>query len=177
MNMTKEWILIIMLVLIANTSFSTDFKNVVFHYCYDGDTCTVTIPGVPGIFGKKISIRISGIDTPEIRGKCEEEKTLAKQAKKVINEYMKKAKEISIVDATRGKYFRIVADIIVDDRSIAELLMKSGLARLYEGKKRKSWCDKNKASNLGIIFIITYFLIAVVTWTLLFWLYAMKQKK
>ena len=47
---------------------------------YDGDTIKVNIEGYPPIFGKAISIRIRGIDVPEIRGKCPiEKKKLLKQ--------------------------------------------------------------------------------------------------
>jgi micrococcal nuclease len=36
---------------------------------YDGDTFRANIQGFPPIFGEHIPIRISGIDTPELRGK------------------------------------------------------------------------------------------------------------
>ena len=41
--------------------------------CYDGDTCYVTVPSLPEEL-QSMSIRILGIDTPEIRGECETEK-------------------------------------------------------------------------------------------------------
>ena len=48
---------------------------------YDGDSFRANIKGWPDIIGKSIPIRILGIDTPEIRSKCQEEKLLARQAK------------------------------------------------------------------------------------------------
>lgn len=61
-----------------------DFLNVTYHTCYDGDTCKVSIPDVPEVFGDHISIRLKGIDTPEIKEKCEQEKVLTKQARDLI---------------------------------------------------------------------------------------------
>lgn len=62
-------------------AFATDFPNVTYHHCYDGDTCTFTLPGVHPLFGEKINIRLVGIDTPEIRVKCEQETALGKEAR------------------------------------------------------------------------------------------------
>ena len=44
---------------------------------YDGDTFRVNIDSLPPIVGKNIPIRVNGVDTPEIRGKCQYEKNLA----------------------------------------------------------------------------------------------------
>lgn len=49
---------------------------------YDGDTFTATIDGWLGIAGKNIGVRISGIDTPEMRGKCKKEIELARWLRK-----------------------------------------------------------------------------------------------
>jgi endonuclease YncB( thermonuclease family) len=43
---------------------------------YDGDTFTVEAYPWPGITAKA-SVRVDGVDTPEIRGKCEAEKQKA----------------------------------------------------------------------------------------------------
>lgn len=48
---------------------------------YDGDTFRATIDGWPALIGKRISIRVNGVDTPEMRGKCDQEKQLAREAK------------------------------------------------------------------------------------------------
>ena len=41
---------------------AADFQNVEILRCYDGDTCTATLPGVTPFFGEKMRVRISGID-------------------------------------------------------------------------------------------------------------------
>jgi len=48
---------------------------------YDGDTFRASIKNYPPIVGENIAIRVNGIDTPEIRGKCPSEKTLAINAR------------------------------------------------------------------------------------------------
>ena len=45
---------------------------------YDGDTFRGNIEGFPAVIGDSMSIRINGIDTPELRGKCDKEKQLAR---------------------------------------------------------------------------------------------------
>lgn len=37
---------------------------------YDGDTFKVQLPGMLDVFGQNLSIRIKGIDAPEIRSNC-----------------------------------------------------------------------------------------------------------
>jgi endonuclease YncB( thermonuclease family) len=42
----------------------------------------------------------------------------------------------------RGKYFRIVAFVYIDGKSLGDELLKHGLAIKYEGKKKvKDWCE------------------------------------
>ena len=48
---------------------------------YDADTFTVNIESYPGIVGERISIRVLGVDAPEIRSKCKGENVIARQAK------------------------------------------------------------------------------------------------
>ena len=48
--------------------------------CYDGDTCKVQFENTPEILAVQ-SFRFEGFDTPELRGKCDEEKSLARLAK------------------------------------------------------------------------------------------------
>jgi micrococcal nuclease len=137
----KSTLIISLLILIFQYCFAAEFQNVKFIRCYDGDTCTFTIEGIPKVFGEKISVRILGIDTPEIRGKCEGEKLKAKEAKKFINDFLLNGQHISLVNVDRGKYFRLLADIEVDGISVSELMIKKGYARVYEGGKRLEWCE------------------------------------
>lgn len=107
---------------------------------YDGDTFTATIDSWPGIVGKNIGIRISGIDTPEMRGKCKREIELARMAKKKTASMIRSAKAIELKRMRRDKYFRIDAEVFADGRSIGQALISAGLAVPYRGDKKATWC-------------------------------------
>lgn len=108
---------------------------------YDGDTFKVNISDYPPIVGENISIRINGIDTPEIKTKCKKEKLLAQKAKKLNILMLQNAREIQLLNIKRGKYFRIIADVFVDGVSVGETLIKHNLAVPYDGgTKTKDWC-------------------------------------
>jgi len=113
---------------------------------YDADTVTFNIPKVHPLLGKKVNIRVSGVDTPEIRtkNKCEKEK--ARNAKKLVANLFKHAKRIDLENIKRGKYFRIVADVIIDGKSLTYYLIKNGLAYSYDGGKKKNmdWCQSSR---------------------------------
>jgi len=64
------------------------FYNAQYVRNYDGDTVTFNIPNIHPVLGEKVSIRVRGIDTPEIRGKCQKEKDLAYEAKAVVQTVM-----------------------------------------------------------------------------------------
>ena len=109
---------------------------------YDGDTFRANIPGYPPIVGQRMGIRINGVDTPEMRGKCEQERLLARKAKQYTVTKLRNAKTIELLNMQRGKYFRIVADVYADGQSVGEGLVREGLAVVYDGgKKVKDWCD------------------------------------
>ena len=119
-----------------------DFDGAVYIRNYDGDTVTFNLPSLHPIIGEKISIRVNGIDTPEIKGKCEKEKYDAKQAKEMVADILKDAEQITLKNMERGKYFRIAADVIVDGESLADVLIEAGMAVRYDGgKKNYKWCE------------------------------------
>lgn len=107
---------------------------------YDGDTFFVNIKGWPPIVGENIGIRIRGIDTPEIRGKCPKEKSLAVEARDYVELRLKSAETVALSEIERGKYFRLVANVFVDGESLSALLETAKLAREYDGGERKGWC-------------------------------------
>lgn len=107
---------------------------------YDADTFRVTINDWPDIIGKSMSIRVLGVDAPEMRGKCQSEKLAARRAKQHTVELLRSAKVIELTNMKRGKYFRILANVMIDGKSLATSLINNGLARPYDGGKRGGWC-------------------------------------
>ena len=75
-----------------------------------------------------------------MRAKCSKEKELARAAKKLTVSLLRNAKKIELRNIKRGKYFRLLADVYVDDVSIADELMKSGFAVKYDGGTKIDWC-------------------------------------
>jgi len=108
---------------------------------YDGDTFRVDVAEIHPLIGRNMPIRLRGVDTPEIRGKCDQEKALAIKARDFVRELLADAETIVLINIDRGKYFRIVADVSVDGVDLGETLIENGLGRLYDGGKKESWCD------------------------------------
>jgi len=100
---------------------------------YDGDTFRVDINSLPPIVGKNIPIRVNGVDTPEIRGKCQYEKNLALEARDFVRDKLSNAEEIKLTNLQRGKYFRVVANVLVDGVSLERELLDNKLAYRYDG--------------------------------------------
>ncbi len=107
---------------------------------YDGDTFYINIHEWPPIVGNHIAVRVKGIDTPEIKGKCMQEIQQARKAKQFTVAFLRNAKVVVLKNMTRDKYFRINADVYADGKNLAEALIAGGLAVEYEGKKKRSWC-------------------------------------
>ena len=91
------------------------------------------------IIGKHISVRINGIDTPELRGTTGKVKEKARTAKRMVTNLCKRATILELRNIKRGKYFRIVADVYVDGQCLADILIKNGLAKPYDGGKKPQW--------------------------------------
>jgi len=125
---------------VAGTSYGT-FTVSKVNSVYDGDTFRVDIDELSPIAGKNIRIRVNGVDTPEIRGKCDSEKELAIEARDYVAGLLNNADEISLVNIERGTYFRIVAVVMIDGVNLTELLIDKGLGYAYTGGTKKSWCD------------------------------------
>ena len=121
-----------------------NFNNVIYNSCYDGDTCRFTIPALHPLIGENIAIRVDGIDTPEIRGKCPFEKVKAKQARDYLRQILSSSKKVNLLNVERGKYFRIVATLEIDGVKISNTLVEQGLAVVYDGgNKTYDWCNRN----------------------------------
>ena len=113
----------------------------------DGDTFVVDVEGLHRIIGKEVKIRIRDVDTPEIRNNrnknkiCDREHELGMSAKAFVEERLKKATKIELLDVSRGTFFRIVADVIYDGKSIAPEIIQAGHGVVYQQKKKKDWLN------------------------------------
>jgi endonuclease YncB( thermonuclease family) len=141
----KNLFYILVLVLSLNASSNKSYGAATVQEVtsiYDGDTFRANIKDYPKIIGYRVSIRINGIDTPELRGKCKEEIKMARAAKRKTVTLLRGARHIELRNMKRGKYFRILADVYVDGVSVADELLKSGFALKYSGGHKIDWCKK-----------------------------------
>lgn len=128
------------------THDANNFRCVKYVKNYDADTVTFDIPNVHPLIGNRVSIRVNGVDAPEIRTKNKCEKIKGRKAKKIVRNLLKNAKRIDLENVSRGKYFRVVADVKIDGQSLSYYLLKNGLAHTYDGgtKKKVDWCKTNR---------------------------------
>ena len=115
----------------------------------DGDTFKINIEKCMWkVFCKNMSVRVRGIDTPEIRSKDEKEKQKAKQAKQFTKDFLKQGK-VNLIYCTRDKYFRLLCNVKVrppeikdkdfsKDKDLAEALLSAELAKPYFGGKKNA---------------------------------------
>lgn len=101
-----------------------NFEDVKYIKNYDGDTITVDIRDIHPLLGDNIPIRVRDIDAEELRTKSEN----AKNAKIFVQNIMENAKSIDLIDVRRGKYFRLIADVYVDGKSLGDMLVDKGFA-------------------------------------------------
>lgn len=118
------------------------FECVEFVKNYDADTITFNIPNVHPLFGSRISVRLRGVDAAEIKASNFCERKASSLAKDLVTEILKNAKRIDLVNIDRDKYFRILADVMVDRQSLSDILIKKKLAVSYDGGKKSkvNWC-------------------------------------
>ena len=135
-NFLKILIIVCLFLNISCYAAHADYGSVKAEFVrnYDGDTITVNIPGYPSIVGKNISIRVRGIDTPEIKGKSDKEKRLARRAREFVGFLLNNADEIELRNIQRGKYFRIVADVFFDGKNLSKILIAKNIASKYSVK-------------------------------------------
>lgn len=84
----------------------------------DGDTFACDIDAHSPIAGKNISIRLRGIDTPELRDKNPELRKFAYEEKERLKQLLSSATVIELRNIERCKYFRIVANVYIDGEAL-----------------------------------------------------------
>jgi len=111
---------------------------------YDADTITIAskLPYDASPM-YRLSVRLNGIDTPEIKGKgvSDEEKKAAKVARDFVYNLVFN-KFVRLENVQSEKYGRILADVYINDTHLNELLIKERYAVKYDGgtkKKPESW--------------------------------------
>ena len=135
----------------ASASASNEVKEVnVYNWkvirVVDGDTLEIANQFLPEEL--KLFVRMKGVDSPEKapRAKCEKENILAQKAsnytKNSIEKAQKNRQKITFSEIKWDKYGgRIVAKVMINESDLGQELVKKGLARVYNGEKKKTWCN------------------------------------
>lgn len=141
-------IIVLLLTILPVNAFSFFSRNNKGLYKFDiakvidGDTIKVYIKDFPEAL-RQVSIRIAGIDTPEIgsKARCVKEAKLANQARDFVIKFLDSSKKVRFKPLGYGKYGRILADVYADDRNLATELVNANLAIAYSGGHRENyWC-------------------------------------
>jgi len=106
---------------------------------HDGDTLRLKQPIMWPIY----SVRVRGVDTPEIgwRAECPIEAELAEEARIFTRDRLAAAQHVIVSNIEEGKFGRLVATVTLDGEDLADLLIKSGFGRPYGNGKRLTWCE------------------------------------
>src|SRR3990172_8583980 len=106
----------------------------------DGDTIRADVPVWPGV-NIDASIRVIGVDTPELNIACEKELAIA--AKAFTEAWINRNSPVVVgsvkPDKYSGRYDAIVTG--AGGERLSTALIQSGHGRPYNGGKRQSWCQ------------------------------------
>ena len=119
--------------------FVPPIKNGIVIKVYDGDTITIAskLPyNDSPIY--RFSVRLSGIDCPEIKGKDENERNCAELAKKELNDLLMN-QLVTLENVKTEKYGRILADVYLGDLHINQWLVDNNYAVTYDGGKKPNF--------------------------------------
>lgn len=106
----------------------------------DGDTFEARVPVWPGV-DITTKVRLRGIDTPELKARCAEEREQAEAAREALRKLLADG-DVAILRVAQDKYSgRVIADARARATpDIAAALIAQGHARTYDGGKRLPWC-------------------------------------
>jgi len=125
------------LVVFANASDLDSVQVKRVRYVYDGDTFYADLDRRKG---RNVAVRVAGVDTPEIKGKCQHEIERAIQAREFVKAVLNNARVIELKNMRRGYYGRIVAGVWINGRNLAAILIERNYGRPYTKGWRIGWC-------------------------------------
>jgi len=103
---------------------------------YDGDTITIAskLP-YSGSVIYRFSVRLIGIDSPEIKGSSDIEKKLAIISRDALHKLIF-GKIVRLEDVGTEKYGRLLANVYLHDINVSDWMVQNGYAISYNGGKK-----------------------------------------
>jgi len=123
--------------------FQPDLKIGKVIKVYDGDSITIAAKPYENYPIYRFSVRLSGIDTPELRTRNENEKKHAIIARDALSEKILD-KIVTLKNVESEKYGRVLADVYLGDENICEWMVANNYGVQYGGKtkvKPKEWFE------------------------------------
>jgi endonuclease YncB( thermonuclease family) len=108
----------------------------------DGDTFEARVLLWPGL-SVTTRVRLRGIDAPELKARCPEERDFAFAARGALQAVLGEG-AVGIANVTLDKYGgRVLADVsTTNTTNVSQALLSAGHARRYDGGRRDGWCDR-----------------------------------
>jgi endonuclease YncB( thermonuclease family) len=110
----------------------------------DGDTVAFQADFLPAPLKKELSIRVFGVDTPEkgFRAQCPSEAQRGEAASAFTKQAVAASTQRQVVLIDWDKYGgRVLGDVLLDGKSLRQMLITKGFAREYYGEAKQSWCN------------------------------------
>ena len=133
-----KYFFILYICLITSSQAEITLRQYNDRYCYDGDTCYVTVDGT------NTKIRLLELDTPEIsKPKCEQELEWGLRARDFINNRIENAQTIEFKSNYKLDWFgRTLSYLIIDGEDISAELVRNNLGVVYKKGFKVDWCQK-----------------------------------
>jgi endonuclease YncB( thermonuclease family) len=109
----------------------------------DGDTVEIDASFLPVELKQTLRLRIIDVDTPEkgSLAKCKNERDRAEAATRFTRTQIANAKRHQVVLVKWDKYGgRVLGDVLLDGKSLKQMLLENFHAYPYDGGKKRSWC-------------------------------------
>lgn len=145
----KKLLLILLMALMPLGAFAQKQKDgvtydAVITRVIDGDTVAFEAKWLLAPLKPELSVRVFGVDTPEKghRAQCDKEAKAGEAASAFTKKLIKEGKKFQVVLMGWDKYGgRVLGDVLIDSKSLRNMLIEKGFAREYYGEKKESWCN------------------------------------
>jgi endonuclease YncB( thermonuclease family) len=105
----------------------------------DGDTFVADAHVWPGET-VQVSVRIRGIDAPELHSRCPRERIAAAEARDALAALLD-GQPVTISNIGGDKYYgRVLADVETGAGAVAPVMLSRSLVRHYSGGRRRPYC-------------------------------------
>ena len=132
-----KYILVIFVSMITTAQAEISLRQYNGQYCYDGDTCYITMNGI------KKKIRLLELDTPEIsKPKCNAELEIGIKARDYLNDLIANASTIEFKTEYLEDYFgRVLSHLIIDGEDASSKIIENQLGVVYDHNQKYDWCQ------------------------------------